>query len=114
MNTKTLRHSAATFRMAAALLLIMFAVGFASSPAKAADAVTVAQRALRAKIRREASDRYGIQFFTSHVDRLPGGMRSVTGEGRFMRRGKSPQRFTFHTTVDPRTNSDRDTGYDIR
>ena len=114
MNEKTTRNPVRTIRIAATLLLIVFAAGFFGTSAKAADAVMIAQRTLRAKIRREAGDRYGIQFFSAHVDPLPGGMRSVTGEGRFQRRGKNPQRFTYHITVDPRFNSARDAGYDIR
>ncbi len=113
METKTMHLSTGKIRAAATLLLILFAAAFAGTSAKAADAVFVGQRAIRMKIQREAGDRYGIRFFSAHVDRLPGGLRTVTGEGRFMRRGKAPQRFTYHTTVDPRFNSDKDTGYDI-
>lgn len=98
----------------AALLLSVFAAGLLGSPAQAADAAWLAHRAIRNKILHEASDRYDVRFLTTHTDRLAGNLREVTGKGRFRRRGKTAQNFTYHTTVNIRNNSDKNTGYDIR
>ena len=100
--------------MAAALLLFCLAITVVSSSAKAVDAVWIAHGALRSKILHEASDRYGVEFLKTHVDKLSAFGRRVTGTGRFRRRGKRPQFFTYHSTVNLRSRRDHDTGYDIQ
>ena len=105
--------NATKLRLTVLLLLSMFAVSMLGSSAQAAEADWLAHRAIRGKLKREAGDRYGIKFLTTHIDRLPGGRRTVTGKGVFNRRGKSPQYFTYHSTVNIVNNSDKETGYDI-
>ena len=99
--------------MTAATMLSIFAVGLLGSTAQAADADRLAHRAISAKLRREAGDRFNIRFLTTHIDRLQNGKRLVTGKGVFSRKGKVGQNFTYHTTVNINDNSDRETGYTI-
>jgi len=101
-------------RVTALTVLGIFAVGFVGSTAQAADADWLAHRAIRAKLKREAGDRFNIRFLTTHIDRLQNGKRLVTGKGVFSRKGKIGQNFTYHTTVNINDNSDKGTGYDIR
>lgn len=101
-------------RLTMAMILTVL-VGVMVSPAQAdTDPVWIAHRAIKMKILKEAGDRYGVEFYTTHVDRLQGRWRQVTGKGRFRRRGKSPQNFTYHTDVNVEDRSDKHTGYDIR
>ena len=95
-------------------MLSIFAVGMIVSTAQASDADWLAHRAVSAKLRREAGDRFNIRFLTTHIDRLQNGKRHVTGKGVFSRKGKTGQNFTYHTTVNINDNSDRLTGYEIR
>lgn len=97
----------------AALSLIALFIGLAATPVSAASAEWIAHRIIKMKLLKEASDRYDIQFLTTHVDRVRGPIRHVTGSGRFRRHGKSPQKFTYHTDVNINDNSDKITGYDI-
>ncbi len=98
----------------AALSLVALFIGLLATPASAASAEWIAHRAIKMKLLKEASDRYDIEFLTTHVDKVEGPIRHVTGAGRFRRHGKSPQRFTYHTDVNIRDNSDKITGYDIK
>jgi hypothetical protein len=97
----------------AALSLVALFIGLAVSPASAASAEWIAHRAIKMKLLKEASDRSDVEFLTTHVDRVRGPIRHVTGTGRFRRHGKSPQKFTYHTDVNIEDNSDKITGYDI-
>jgi hypothetical protein len=94
---------------AAALMLSLF-----GSPARAADAAYLAHRAIRGKLLREASDRYGVAFLTTHIDRLQGPWRQVTGKGVFRRHRNTGQNFSYSTNVNIRNNADKNTGYTIR
>lgn len=97
-----------------ALLLVAITLTIALSlPANAANARALAQQALRSKILREAGDRYDVRFLSVSVARGRGPVREVTGTGRFRRRGKSPQRFSFYTLVNVRNRRDHDTRYTI-
>ena len=101
-------------RIAMAFILALF-LGIATGAAHAADDPGwIAHRAIKMKILKEANDRYDVQFYTTHVDRLEGPIRQVTGKGRFRRRGKSPQNFTYHTKVNIKDRSDKITGYEVR
>jgi hypothetical protein len=101
-------------RNVAAILLVAGFACMLGLPARAADAVWLAHHAIRNKILHEAGDRYAVRFLTTHVDRQSRAIRTVTGTGTFRRRGKTSQRFTYHTTVNIRNNSERNTGYTIR
>lgn len=108
-----LHFAGRAYKTAVVLLLILPAIVLSSS-AYAADAVSLAHRAIRNKILKEAGDRYDVTFATTHVERLEGGLREVTGRGRFKRFKKPSQIFTYHTTVNIYDRSDKHTGYDIR
>ena len=103
-----------TLRIAASVMLLGLVITLLGTSAKAADAVRVAHRALRSKILQDAGDRYDVRFLSSHSDRISPRERRVTGVGRFRRHGKTPQRFTYHSTVNIRNDRDFDTGYDIQ
>ena len=74
----------------------------------------MARKVIKSKILHEAHDRYNVRFFSTHIDRLRGADREVTGEGRFDRKSKDPQRFSYHTIINLHDNSDRETSYTIR
>jgi len=79
------------------------------------EAADIAHRAMRDKILHEAHDRFDVRFDTTDVTSLGRrGEREVTGRGIFRRRGKEPQRFTYHITVNPREGVAFRAGYDIR
>lgn len=98
----------------AALLLAVALLSLIGSPLPAADTGWLARKALKAKILREAGDRYNVRFLSMHIDRLKGGDREVTGRGRFNRKSKNSQEFSYHTIVNLYDNSDRETSYTIR
>lgn len=102
-----------TLRAAASVTVLAVVVSLLGTAANAADAVRLAHHAVRNKILKEASDRYAVRFLSSHSDLISRFERRVTGTGRVARKGKRPQRFTYHTNVNTRNNSDKDTGYDI-
>ena len=101
-------------RYVTTLALAVFAASLLLSAAQAQDAVQIAHQALRQRILHDAGDRYEVRFLTTRTNREGRGMRSVTGQGRFRRRGKSAQRFTYHCTVEARRGRVRDIGYDLR
>ena len=93
------------------LCLIM---GLQVSAAHAVDAVRVARSLIRAKVLREAGDRYDVKFLTTTVVRYSPHEKRVTGTGMFRRHGKRPQDFTFHSIVNTLTAYNHDTGYKLR
>ena len=101
-------------RVFAALFLAALSLTAFGLPARADNAASLAHRAIRGKILREAGDRYGVAFLTTHVDRLQGAWRQVTGKGVFRRHKSTGQNFSYSTNVNVRNNADKNTGYTIR
>ena len=87
-----IRRTIALFLLAAALSLI-------GAAAMAQKPIEIAHIALTQKIIKDAGDRRGVRFITTHVTKVDAFRRSVTGEGMFKRKGKSPQHFAYDVDV---------------
>lgn len=85
-----------------------------SVPAKANRSADLAHSLVRAKILREASRRYKVQFLTTHTDKFTNGEFIVTGKGRIFVRNKGTQLFVYESTVNPRSGRDHDTKYHLK
>ena len=101
-------------RVFAALFLAALMLSVFGASVRADNAASLAHRAIRGKILREAGDRYAVAFLTTHVDRLQGPWRQVTGKGVFRRHKNTGQNFSYSTNVNVRNNADKNTGYTIR
>ena len=106
--------STKNLRVITITVLVLLATSLLSVTAKAQQAADVAHRVLRQRILSDASDRRDVRFLTTSSSRMGNGWRSIMGRGRFARRGKSPQTFTYHIGVNPRSRATRNAGYDIR
>ncbi len=86
-------------RKSIALFLLILAMSLAGVAALAQKPAVIAHIALTQKIVHDAGDRRGVRFITTHVTKVDAYRRSITGEGVFKRKGKSPQHFAYDVDV---------------
>ena len=82
-----------------ALFLLVSVLSLFGVAALAQRPAEIAHIALTQKIVKDAGDRRGVRFITTHVTKVDNFRRSVTGEGVFKRKGKSPQHFAYDVDV---------------
>lgn len=78
------------------LVSVMSLIGVAAMAQKPAE---IAHIALTQKIIKDAGDRRAVRFITTHTTKVDAYRRSITGEGVFKRKGKSPQHFAYDVDV---------------
>ena len=88
-----------TIRKAVALFLLVLAMSLVGMAAMAQKPAEIAHIALTQKIVKDAGDRRGVRYITTNVRKIDAYRRSVTGEGLFRRKGKSPQHFAYDVDV---------------
>ena len=86
-------------RRNSALFLLIAAMSLIGAAAMAQKPAEIAHIALTQKIIKDAGDRRGVRFISTHTRKVDAYRRSITGEGMFKRKGKSPQHFAYDVDV---------------
>ena len=88
-----------TVRKIGTMFLLTSTLSLAGVAALAQKPAIIAHIAVQQKIVQDAGDRRGVRFISTHVSNVDSIRRSITGEGMFRRKGKSPQHFSYVVDV---------------